>query len=96
MTLELTLPPELETRLRSAASRNGKAAEQYAVEVLEENVPVSAKNLAAAAMLLEWAKEAESMSDEESAENEQILRALDEDRMSDRKLFAHLFDDKTP
>jgi hypothetical protein len=41
-------------------------------------------------MLLRWAEEGDALTDVESAENEQILRAIDADRLSGRKLFAHL------
>jgi hypothetical protein len=81
MTFQLSLPPDLEKRLHLAASKNGKPAEQYAVQLLEENTP-SEKNLAAIEMLEAWAKEDEAMSDEESAENEAILRAINENGVS--------------
>jgi hypothetical protein len=96
MTLQLSLTPELEKRLTTAASQRGKPAEQYAVQLLDETLPHTERNLGAAQMLLAWATEDESISDAESAENEEILRALDEDRLSDRKLFAHLFQGTTP
>jgi hypothetical protein len=51
--------------------------------------------LAAIEMLEAWAKEDEAMSDEESAENEAILRAIDEDRLSDRNLFTDILNDKS-
>ena len=94
MTLQLSLPPNLESRLNSAASVRGKSADQLAVQILDENLPPSEKNLAAARMLLTWAKEDAAMSDSESAANEAILRAIDEDRLSDRKLFPHLTAEK--
>jgi len=90
MTLRLALPPDLETRLKSAASKNGKPVEQYAVQVLEEHVPPAASNQTAAQMLLRWAQEDGAMTDVEAAENEAILRAIDADRLSDRKLFERL------
>ena len=36
MTLKLSLPPDLETRLKAAAARNGQPADQYAVHVLDQ------------------------------------------------------------
>ena len=94
MTLQLSLTPDLENRLKTAASQKGKPAEQYVVQLLEDTLPPTGRNLAAAQMLLTWATEVEAMSDEESAENEEVLRAIDEDRLSDRKLFSHLLEDK--
>ncbi|MCE9534273.1 MAG: hypothetical protein K8T89_24605 [Planctomycetes bacterium] len=124
MAIQLSLSSDLETRLHAAASDEGMSAEQYAVEAIEEKLPVSespavgnhaftagngkpatlpeekpplsAKTLAAIAMLKAWAKEAEEMTDEESAENEAILRAIDENRLSDRKLFTEILSDKSP
>jgi hypothetical protein len=96
MTLQLSLPPDLEKRLKLAASKKGQQAEEYAVEVLEQNVPPAQPNFAAAQMLLSWANEIDAMTDEESSENEKILRAIDEDRLSDRKLFTHLLKGKSP
>ena len=49
-------------------------------------------NMAAIRLLRRWAVEDAAMTDAESAENEAILRAIDEDRLSDRKLFAHLWE----
>ena len=95
MTLQLSLPPDLERRLTSAASRNGKPVDQYAVQLLEQHVPPADSNAAAAQMLLRWAAEDEALTDEQSAENEAILRAIDDDRLSDRKLFTDLRPDTT-
>ena len=94
MTLKLSLPPDVETRLKAAASRNGQPADQYAVRLLDQHLPQAEPKRAAAQMLLNWAEEAEALTDAESAENEQILRAIDADRLSDRKLFTHLIQGK--
>jgi uncharacterized protein (DUF1778 family) len=96
MTLKLSLPPELERRLRAAASRKGKRVDQFVVQLLDENLPPTDTKRTAAQMLLAWAKEVEAMTDAESAEKERILRALDNDRLSDRKLFSHLVKGKNP
>lgn len=88
MTLQLRLPPDLEGRLKSAAARQGKPAEEYAVELLDESLRSTGSRTAAVQMLLDWAENDEQISDAESAENEQILRAIDVDRLSNRKLFA--------
>jgi hypothetical protein len=82
MTLQLSIPPDLERRLHLAASKKGKPTEQFAVQLLEDNLPPAEKNLAAIEMLQAWAKEDEAMTDEESAENEAILRAINENRLS--------------
>jgi nucleoid-associated protein YgaU len=91
MTLNLSLSPDVETRLKAAATRNGQPADQYAVQPLDQHLPPAEPAQTAARMLLRWAEEAEALTDAESAENEQILRAIDADRLSDRKLFSHHF-----
>jgi len=88
--MNLSLPPALEGRLKAAASRNGQPPDEYAVQLLDQHLPPAEPNRGAAQMLLGWAKEDEAMTDAESAENEKILRAIDVDRLSDRKLFDHL------
>lgn len=47
-------------------------------------------------MLLRWAQEDEALTDAEAAENEEILRAIDADRLSDRKLFEHFLASQQP
>ena len=42
MTLKIDLSPEMETRLKEAASRQNIGEEQYALHVLEKNLSVSA------------------------------------------------------
>jgi hypothetical protein len=96
MTLQLSLTPELEKRLKTAAQRNGQSADQYAVRLLDEHLPPTGPNRAAAQMLLDWAREDAAMTDAESAENEKILRAIDEDRLSDRKLFTQVLQGRNP
>ena len=73
-------PPDLERRLHQAASKKGQPTEQFTLQLIDENLPRGEKppaiNVAAIQMLRAWAKEAEEMTDEESAENEAILRSM--------------------
>ena len=39
MTVQLTLPPELEARLRREAERRGQPAESVALRLLEQHLP---------------------------------------------------------
>lgn len=94
MTLQLALSAELEQRLQTAAVQHGKCPEEYAMLLLEENLPADSSNAAGAEMLLVWAQEADEISDEESKENEGILHAIDEVRTSDRQLFDTLGEGK--
>jgi hypothetical protein len=45
-------------------------------------------------MLHQWREEDAAMSPEEAAENANLLRSLDEDRPSHRKLFTDLLKDE--
>jgi hypothetical protein len=95
MTIQLILPPELEERLRQEAKRCGQARESVALRVLDQNLPPAAngRRAAAVALLQRWTQEDESLSAEEIQANEKVLRALDEDRPSYRKLFTNLQDE---
>lgn len=96
MMLQFTLPPELEDRLRREADRQGLPPHAVVLKLLESHLPpadpataLSAADRRAAtiAMLQQWAAEDEAMTEEEAASNAAVLRAIDEDRLSDRKLF---------
>jgi hypothetical protein len=96
MTLQLTLPPELEERLRREAERRGQPTEAVALRLLDQHLPPPPddRRAAAVAMLQRWAEEDTAMSPEEAAANADVLRALDEDRPSYRKLFTDLLKDE--
>ena len=76
------------------ATRRGEAVEIVATGILDQHLPTPDRTLAMIATLQRWAVEAETQSDEDSEENEQILRNLDEDRSSDRKLFEKILSEK--
>ena len=84
MTLTLNLTPELEQRLATEAARLRIPPEQYALEVLTEHLPRHRPE-DFLAVLRSW------MEDEDPEEQKQtfeyLVRALDEDRPSQRKLF---------
>jgi hypothetical protein len=91
--LQLTLPPELEARLRQEAERRGQSLESVALQLLDQHLPPvwdEQRRAAAIAMLRQWREEDAAMSPEEAAENADLLRSLDEDRPSHRKLFTDL------
>jgi plasmid stability protein len=96
MTLQLTLPPDLDERLRREAERRGQSAESVAVRLLEQHLPPPDDRRAAAAvaMLHRWTDEDATLSPEEAAANAAVLRALDDDRPFDRKLFTDLRGDQ--
>jgi hypothetical protein len=95
MTLQLTLPPELEERLHQEAERLGQPQESVALRLLDQHLPPRDDRRAAAlAMLHCWMQEDANLSPEETAANAALLRSLDEDRPSYRKLFTDLAEDR--
>jgi hypothetical protein len=94
MILQLIITPDLESRLRLEASRRGQREDETAIQLLDERLSAVDKANSAADWLLQLADEADRMSDEEAAENEAVLRAIDEDRLSDRKLFTDYLTDE--
>lgn len=93
MTLHLTLPPPLDERLRQEAQRQGLPADAVTLKLLDEHLPRPERSAVLVAMLQQWQAEDEAMSDEEAAANAEVLRAIDEDRLSDRKLFTEVLKD---
>jgi hypothetical protein len=95
MTLQITLPSQLEERLRQEADRRGQGQETVALGVLDAHLPpaLDARRAAAVSLLRGWAEEDESLSADEMAANADVLRALDKDRPSFRKLFPDLLED---
>jgi len=96
MTLEVTLPPDLEERLRQEAERREQSTESVALRLLDEHLPPVAdgRRAAAIALLHRWIEEDAALSPESA--NADVLRALDEDRPSYRKLFTDLSKDDPP
>jgi hypothetical protein len=95
MSMQLTLPPALEERLRREAQRSGQPTELIVLRVLEENLPPApdGRRAAAVAMLNSWVEEDATLSTEEADRNAEALRSLDEDRPSHRKLFTGILED---
>ncbi len=94
MVIHLNLPAELEERLKQEAGRRGLAPDACALQTLDQHLPPSGDRQAAAlAMLQQWSAEGAAMSPQEAAENAAVLRALDENRMSYRPLFANILKD---
>jgi hypothetical protein len=95
MVLKLSLSPELEDRLRQEAQRRGVAVDAVTVELLDKHLPhdKDQRRAQAIAMLNNWAVEDAALSDEDAASNAEVLRAFDEHRDSDRKLFQGLLGD---
>jgi hypothetical protein len=95
MNLQLTVSAELERRLRQEAERQGLTPDAVTLQLLEKHLPPVEEDRQAAllALLKQWEVEDANLSPEEEAENEAVLRAIDEDRLSDRKLFTDILKD---
>jgi hypothetical protein len=95
MNLELALPAEMEDRLLHEAKRSGLPRETIALRLLDQHLPSppDGRQAASIALLEQWTAEDANLSDEEAAANAKVLRQLDLDRPSNRKLFTHLSKD---
>jgi hypothetical protein len=88
MTVSLTLPPDLEARIQSEAARRSVDVEQYLVWLVSSSLPADSdadirkRALAAIDSLSLMGTETEQRDT-----FDYLSRAIDEDRLSDRKLF---------
>lgn len=90
MVLTLKVPPDLEQRLKSEASRRNVSTDAVALEALAKHLPSEEERRAAAiALLQKWIDEgaAHPPTEEDEKQEEEFLKALDADRPSYRKLF---------
>lgn len=85
MTLKIELPSELEQRLSGEADRRGVPAEILTLELLDEHLPSSRRQAELVSLLKSWVEDGDP--EEQRETGEYLIRALDEDRLSDRKLF---------
>ncbi len=84
MTLTLDLTTDLEQRLIDEASRRGIPPDRFVVEVLQQHLPMKDRREQFAALLESWVQEDQ---EEQKDTFEYLVRSLDEDRPSQRKLF---------
>lgn len=86
MTLKLNLSPDLEQRLKQEAQRRGIAVEAYALQLLDSSLrPREKRSEQLVALLQSWIDEEPDT--EQSETGDYLVHVLDEDRLSDRKLF---------
>ena len=85
MTISLALSPELEQRLKQAAEQQGLPADAYALRLLEQHLLPAERRAELVALLQSWIDGADVTEQRETGEY--LIRVLDEDRLSDRKLF---------
>jgi len=94
MNLQIELPEALGRRLADEAHKRGSALSNLAVELLEQSLPISTKAKSTSEMILGWVAQDEMMSDDDITRHRSVLKAIDEDRSSDRKLFAKVLAEK--
>lgn len=85
MTLTLNLSPELEQYLLQEANQHGLSVEALALQLLTNSILLKQRQTEAVNLLQSWL---DSEDEEEQQETGQYLvQILDEDRLSERKLF---------
>ena len=87
MTLTLELPSELEEQLAEEARRLGRGVEEHALYMLKEGMSPDAKRARAILLLQSWRNCTEEEAQEQRETGDWLIKVLDEDRTSARKLF---------
>lgn len=85
MTLTLNLSPELEQYLLQEASQNGLSVEALALQLLTSSILLKQKQTEAVNLLQSWIDDEDE--EEQQETGQYLIQALDDDRLSDRKLF---------
>lgn len=93
MTLKVDLTPDLEERLRREAERNGVAESECIVRILEAHLPSAGRRAQAVALLQSWIDGKDA--DDQRETGDYLVRVLDEDRLSNRRLFPPDLEGKT-
>lgn len=85
MTLTLNLPPELEQYLLQGAKRQGLSIEAVTLQLLKHSILLRQKQTEAINLLQSWIND-EDIEDRQET-GQYLIHTLDEDRLSERKLF---------
>lgn len=85
VTLNLDLPPELEQYLLQEAEQRGLSVEAMTLQLLTQLLQRRQKQAEAVDMLQSWIDDEDV--EEQQETGEYLIQVLDEDRLSDRKLF---------
>jgi hypothetical protein len=85
MTIILTLPERLEQRLKEEAERLGLSVDEYALQLLEKHIAQKERRKEAIDLIQSWVDEPDDT--EQIETGEYLIKALDENRLSERKLF---------
>jgi hypothetical protein len=85
MTLTLNLSPELEQYLVQEANQHGLSVEVMAMQLLTNSISLKQKQTEAVNPLQSWIDDEDESEQQETGQY--LIHALDEDRLSNRKLF---------
>lgn len=85
MTVTLQLSDELQDRLAAEAARRKMSVEELSLQVLDHAVAPRERQRDAIALLQSWIDDGDEQEQRETGDF--LIKALDEDRLSNRKLF---------
>ena len=85
MTLELQISKELESRLIEEARKCGMEPEEYTLRLMDRHIPPADAKSRLIDLVQSWIDEGNETEQKETGDF--LIEALDQDRMSDRKLF---------
>lgn len=85
MTLTLNLSPELEQYLLQEANHHGLSGEAVALQLLTNSILLKQKQADAVNLLQSWIDDGDGSEQQETGQY--LINALDDDRLSERKLF---------
>ncbi len=85
MTLTLDLSPELEQYLLQEANQQGLSVEALALQLLVNSILLKQKQTEAVNLLQSWIDDEDV--EEQQETGQYLIHTLDDDRLSERKLF---------
>ncbi len=85
MTLTLNLPSEVEQYLLQEAKQQGLSIESLTLQLLTSSILLRQKQTKAVTLLQSWIDDEDI--EEQQETGQYLIHALDEDRLSERKLF---------
>ena len=86
MNVTLDLNSELGRRLRLAAEHHGVSTDAYTLQLLDRHLPCGGSAADLVSLLQSW-MDVNDDADEQRETGDYLVRALDEDRPSGRRLF---------
>jgi hypothetical protein len=85
MALTLNLTPEIEQYLTQRATEQGLSLESYTLKLLTDTILPQEKQIKLVSLLQSWIDEEDEQEQQETGEY--LIEVLDQDRLSDRRLF---------